>query len=115
MWHSLFVPAREHSCRQQRAISNVEPKYRNLRNTTTDASGLDPRSGLVKVACGLGETLDLLSTGRRSLHAAVKRCETPVKFDKKTPYSAIDLVTFLAHLKEVTANSNAASCDRPTG
>ena len=67
---------------------------------TTDASFIDPRMfGLVKAAYGVGETLEVLSIGRTSLYAAVKRGElTPMKFGKKTLFCASDLATFLVRL-----------------
>jgi hypothetical protein len=63
---------------------------------------IDPRRfGLVKAAYEVGETLELLSIGRTSLYAAVKRGElTPVKFGKKTLFCASDLTTFLMRLKQ---------------
>ena len=75
---------RHHFCRQQNAILDVVPS--DVRGTTTDGRLIDPRMfGLVKAAYGVGETLELLSIGRTSLYAAVKRGElTPVKFGKKT-------------------------------
>jgi hypothetical protein len=58
------MPARDYSYGQQRA--NEDAESRDL--STIDASHIDPRSfGLVKVACGVGETLELLSIGRTSL------------------------------------------------
>lgn len=64
-------------------------------------SPLDPRAlGLVKAAYGFGETLDLLSIGRSSLYAAVKRGELKrVKFGKKTLFYAADLAAFLTRLR----------------
>jgi excisionase family DNA binding protein len=62
--------------------------------------GPDPRAfGLVKAAYSVNETLDLLSIGRTSLYAAVKRGELqPVKFGKKTLFYAVDLAAFLTRL-----------------
>jgi excisionase family DNA binding protein len=66
----------------------------------------------VKVAYGVGETLELLSIGRTSLYAAVRRGElTPVKFGKKTLFYAADLAAFLTRLKGVALA--AASSRRP--
>jgi len=63
------------------------------RGAATDRRFIDPRTfGLVKAAYGVRETLELLSIGRTSLYAAVKRGElTPVKFGKKTLFCASDL------------------------
>ena len=66
----------------------------------------------MKVAYGVGETLELLSIGRTSLYAAVRRGElTPVKFGKKTLFYAADLAAFLTRLKGVALA--AASSRRP--
>lgn len=72
-----------------------------------NASSVDPRAfGLTKVAYGVGETLELLSIGRTSLYAAVKRGElSPVKFGKKTLFYAMDLAAFLAKLRESARRS----------
>ena len=61
---------------------------------------IDPRAfGLAKAAYGVGETLDLLSIGRTSLYAAVKRGDFKrVKFGKKTLFYAADLASFLTKL-----------------
>jgi hypothetical protein len=56
--------------------------------------------GLAKAAYGVGETLDLLSIGRTSLYAAVKRGDLKrVKFGKKTLFYATDLASFLIRLR----------------
>jgi hypothetical protein len=100
------MPGRHHSYRQQNAILDAVPS--DVRGTTIDGRFIDPRVfGLVKAAYGVGETLELLSIGRTSLYAAVKRGElTPVKFGKKTLFFASDLASFLMKLKE-------AASDRP--
>jgi len=77
---------------------------------TTAASGLDgvalsnlaPRSfGLVKAAYSLREALDVLSIGRPSLYAAIKRGELkPTKFSRETLFLAADLAAFLARLSQ---------------
>jgi excisionase family DNA binding protein len=60
----------------------------------------DPRTfGLVKAAYSVRETLYVLSIGRTSLYAAVKRGElTSTKFRRKTLFLATDLAAFLARL-----------------
>src|SRR6202049_1083415 len=65
---------------------------------------IDPRAfGLSKVAYGVGETLDLLSIGRTSLYAAIKRDDLKrVKFGKKTLFYAADLASFLIKLKRLS-------------
>ena len=62
----------------------------------------DPRTfGLAKAAYSVTETLNVLSLGRTSLYAAVKRGDLkPVKFGKKTLFYAADLAAFLTKLKE---------------
>ncbi len=74
------------------------------------ANPVDPRAfGLLKVAYGVRETLELLSIGRTSLYAAVKRGElTPIKFGRKTLFYAIDLAVFLTRLK-ASPSSNKPS------
>src|SRR6266851_1887486 len=97
------MPGRHHSYRQKNAI--LDPVPSAVRDTATDGGFIDPRTfGLVKAAYGVGETLELLSIGRTSLYAAVKRGDlTPVKFGKKTLFCASDLATFLMRLKEATS------------
>ena len=67
----------------------------------TSADPIDPRAfGFTKAAYAVGETLDLLSIGRTSLYAAVKRGDLKhVKFGKKTLFYAADLAAFLAKLQ----------------
>jgi hypothetical protein len=86
----------------------------DVRGTATNGSFIDPRAfGLVKAAYGVGETLELLSIGRTSLYAAVKRGDImPVKFGKKTLFCASDLATFLMRLKEDASKSEAESSRR---
>ena len=104
------MPVRDHSYGQQRTIEDAGSE--NL-PAAVDASHIDPRTfGLVKVAYGVGETLELLSIGRTSLYAAVRRGElTPVKFGKKTLFYAADLAAFLTRLKGATLA--AASSRQP--
>ena len=70
----------------------------------TIAGPIDPRVfGLTKAAYAVGETLDLLSIGRTSLYAAVKRGDLKrVKFGNKTLFYAADLASFLTRLKRLT-------------
>jgi hypothetical protein len=66
--------------------------------------------GLLKAAYGVGE---LLSIGRKSLYAAVKRGElSPVKFGKKTLFFGTDLARFLVRLQEAASKSERASFPR---
>jgi hypothetical protein len=62
----------------------------------------DPRAfGLVKAAYSVREALDVLSIGRTSLYAAVKRGELkPTKYCRKTLFLAADLAAFLAKLSQ---------------
>ena len=77
-------------------------------HSTTTGAPKDPRAlGFVKAAYGVNETLDVLSIGRTSLYAAVKRGElTPVKFGKKTLFFAVDLAAFLTKLRDPAKQSN---------
>lgn len=61
----------------------------------------DPRAfGLTKIAYAVRETLELLSIGRTTLYAVVKRGElTPVKLGKKTLFYATDLAAFMDGLR----------------
>ena len=70
----------------------------------TSADPIDPRAfGLAKAAYAVGETLDLLSIGRTSLYAAVKRGDLKcVKFGKKTLFYAADLASFLTRLRRMS-------------
>jgi hypothetical protein len=63
---------------------------------------IDPRVfGFVKAAYSVDETLDVLSIGRTSLYAAVKRGDLhPVKFGKKTLFLAVNLAAFLVKLRQ---------------
>jgi excisionase family DNA binding protein len=60
----------------------------------------DPRAfGLTKATYTVRETLDLLSLGRTSLYAAIKRGEIKAcKFGDKTLFRASDLAEFLRKL-----------------
>ena len=61
---------------------------------------VDPRAfGLTKAAYAVSEALDLLSIGRTSLDAAVKRGDLKrVKFGRKTLFYAADLAALLIKL-----------------
>jgi len=75
----------------------------------TSAGPIDPRAfGLAKAAYAVGETLDLLSIGRTSLYAAVKRGDLKrVKFGKKTLFYAADLAAFLARLRHLSESDES--------
>ncbi|MFL9825795.1 helix-turn-helix domain-containing protein [Rhodoplanes sp. SY1] len=75
-----------------------------------DAPHIDPRAfGLMKATYSVAETLELLSVGRTSLYAAIKRGDlTPIKFGRKTLICAVDLATFLTRLKDEAAASHTA-------
>jgi len=77
----------------------------------TGTGPIDPRAfGLVKAAYAVKETIELLSIGRTSLYAAVKRGELhPVKFGKKTLFYACDLAAFLMRLSQTGQPSEDAS------
>ena len=62
------------------------------------------------------ETLDVLSIGRTSLYAAVKRGELkPIKFGKKTLFLAADLAAFIARLSRVARSQARAGSGRRAG
>ncbi len=86
------------------AVSSVD----NDKSTGVDP--IDPSAlGFTKVAYAVGETLDLLSIGRTSLYAAIKRGDLKcVKFGKKTLFYAADLASFLTRLRRL----NEAGADR---
>jgi excisionase family DNA binding protein len=65
---------------------------------------IDPRTfGLAKAAYAVDEALDLLSIGRTSLYAAVKRGDLKrVKFGRKTLFYAADLASFLTRLRRLS-------------
>jgi Helix-turn-helix domain len=93
------MPSRHRSSSQRSTNFDVTPPSEY---STTTGRPTDPRAlGFMKAAYGVNETLDLLSIGRTSLYAAVKRGElTPVKLGKKTLFYAVDLAVFLTRLKE---------------
>ena len=70
------------------------------RECTGHSNRPDARAlGFVKVAYSVGEACDLLSIGRSSLYAAVKRGELKrVKVGRKTLLLAGDLAAFLMRL-----------------
>ena len=69
------------------------------------APSVDPRAfGLIKATYTVRETLDLLSIGRTSLYAAIKRGDLRmVKFGDKSLFRANDLAEFLNKLNEPAA------------
>jgi excisionase family DNA binding protein len=103
------MPGRRHFCRKQSASHDVG--CGDLYGRAADATVIDPRTfGLVRAAYGVDQVLELLSIGRTSLYAAVRRGELkPVKFGKKTLFYASDLAAFLMRLKEAASKSDAAS------
>src|SRR5215467_11491720 len=115
MWHSVFMSDRHRSCRQQNANLDVVPKQ--FHGAAPAPVLIDPHTfGLVKVAYGVRETIEVLNIGRTSVYAAVRRGElTPVKFGKKTLFYAIDLAAFLTRLKEAAATSRAPQGHRTRG
>jgi excisionase family DNA binding protein len=67
-------------------------------NTTNPAPG-NP-FGLQKAAYTVDETIEVLSIGRTSLYALVKRGEIkPVKLGKKTLFLSPDITRFLIRLR----------------
>ena len=92
--------------------STNEAVSRDRSDKDTSAGPIDPRAfGLAKAAYAVGETLDLLSIGRTSLYAAVKRGDLKrVKFGKKMLFYAADLAAFLARLRHLS-KSDASQVD----
>jgi excisionase family DNA binding protein len=79
-------------------------RYNCLTNYRTGVDPIAPSTlGFAKVAYAVGETLDLLSIGRTSLYAAVKRGDLKrVKFGKKTLFYAADLAAFMTRLRHLS-------------
>jgi excisionase family DNA binding protein len=113
MTRDRYLRAPRAGVRLARPIADAESQ--NLRGHR-GATFTDPRAfGLVKAAYGVRETLELLSVGRTSLYAAVKRGElTPIKFGKKTLFCATDLAAFLTRMKEMASRQANASRRRST-
>ena len=84
-------------------------------DTDASADPIDPRAfGLTKAAYGVGETLELLSIGRTSLYAAVKRGDLKrVKLGKKTLFYAADIAWFLERLARLSEAMRAWLATRP--
>ncbi len=87
--------------REHDSTNGAVSEERSDKDTSVDP--IDPRAfGLAKAAYAVGETLDLLSIGRTSLYAAVKRGDLKsVKFGKKTLFYASDLASFLTRLRRL--------------
>jgi excisionase family DNA binding protein len=68
-----------------------------------ESTRLDPRAfGLIKAAYTVRETASLLSIGRSSLYAVVKRGDLrPIKVGRRTLSLAGDLAAFLGKLRAV--------------
>jgi hypothetical protein len=83
------------------------------------AGPIDPLTfGLVKAAYAVNETLELLTIGRTSLYAAVKRGElNPVKVGEKTLFYAAVLAAFLTRLRRLSEPRcrRSAAARRVTG
>lgn len=101
------MPDRDRSHRQRHPTADRRPED-HLGDDHTPR--VDPRAlGLLKATYSVAETLELLSIGRTSLYAAVKRGElTPIKFGRKTLLCAVDLATFLNRLKDAAVAKGAA-------
>jgi hypothetical protein len=85
-----------HPCKSREHNSTNEAGSVDGSDKNTSAGPIDPRAfGLAKAAYAVGETLDLLSIGRTSLYAAVKRGDLKrVKFGKKTCFTLPTLPRF---------------------
>jgi hypothetical protein len=106
-----FIPSNTHGkLPPWLTLGNQAKTIRRAATRTHVPIQLTPRAfGLAKAAYAVGETLDLLSIGRTSLYAAVKRGDLKcVKFGKKTLFYAADLASFLTRLRRM----NEAKADR---
>ncbi|WP_111355735.1 helix-turn-helix domain-containing protein [Rhodoplanes elegans] len=105
------MPDRDWSHRQRRPAADSRPEG-HLGDD--DFPRVDPRAfGLLKATYSVAETLELLSIGRTSLYAAIKRGDlTPIKFGRKTLICAVDLAMFLARLKDEAVASHTAGFRR---
>jgi excisionase family DNA binding protein len=77
---------------------------RRLSTPSAEPEQIDPRTfGLVKATYSVREVAELLSIGRTSLYAAVRRGELQrIKLGKRTLFCATDLTAFLARLRSVS-------------
>jgi len=75
----------------------------------------DPRAfGLAKAAYSVREVVELLSIGRTSLYAAVRRGELRrIKLGKRTLFCSADVAAFLARLRRESGTT--AHTPAPTG
>src|ERR1700752_930798 len=92
-----------------KAMSSVD------NDKSAGADPIDPLAlGFTKVAYAVDETLELLSIGRTSLYAAVKRGDLKrIKFGKKTLFYAADLAAFLVRLRRLSASDESQVDHRP--
>jgi excisionase family DNA binding protein len=82
----------------------------NVDANASSAPPVDPRAfGLVKAAYSVCEVIELLSIGRTSLYAAVRRGELRrIKLGKRTLFCATDLAAFLVRLRSQETRPAAA-------
>jgi Helix-turn-helix domain len=85
-------------------------------NDDATVGSIDPSAfGFAKAAYTVGEALHMLSIGRTSLYAAVKRGDLKrVKFGKRTLFCATDLASFLINLKRLT-EADVHRADKASG
>jgi excisionase family DNA binding protein len=97
-WHNVAM------ARKSREYDSTNGGASGRCDEDTSAGPIDLRVfGLSKAAYGVSEALDLLSIGRTSLYAAVKRGDLKrVKFGKKTLFYAADLASFLTRLRRLS-------------
>jgi len=93
-------------------VANI---HNNKVSEALPAGAVDPREfGLLKAIYTVNAVLDLLSIGRTSLYAVVKRGDLhPVKFGRKTLFYAADLAAFLAKLRD--RGGQGASAEKRDG
>jgi hypothetical protein len=99
-----FIPSTTHgTMRPWLTRENHANRIRRAATRTRAPIRLTPVRSFSKAAYAVGETLDLLSIGRTSLYAAVKRGDLKcVKFGKKTLFYATDLASFLTRLRRLS-------------
>jgi excisionase family DNA binding protein len=90
-------------------VPNVDARP-NADANASSAPPVDPRAfGLVKAAYSVREVMELLSIGRTSLYAAVRRGELRrIKLGKRTLFCATDLAAFLVRLRSQETRPAAA-------
>ena len=103
LWHSAVMAHPRKSNHHRATMLGAVPD--GVHKSARPAGLIDPRAfGLVKAAYSVREALELLSIGRTSLYAAIRRGDLKrVKVGRRTLFCATDLAAFLTRL-QATAN-----------